>query len=60
MKVSVWGWSVSVCVWRNAGKEPYQKKINISEQTDNFNETLVGGFNPSEKHYIVKLDHFPR
>ena len=21
---------------------------------------LVGGFNPSEKYYIVKLDHFPK
>ena len=21
---------------------------------------IVGGFNPSEKYYIVKLDHFPK
>ena len=24
------------------------------------NSKLVGGFNPSEKYYIVKLDHFPK
>ena len=24
------------------------------------NDNLVGGFNPFEKYYIVKLDHFPK
>ena len=62
MNVSVWGWSVSVCVWRNAGKEPEQSVFfnpNISEQTDNFNETLVGGVSTHLKN-ISQIGSFPQ
>ena len=29
----------------------------LSDQIDSY---LVGGFNPFEKYYIVKLDHLPK
>ena len=39
---------------------PDPKPLYSSYMLDNSEYKLVGGFNPFEKYFIVKIDHFPR